>query len=83
MEELKKFRIGNIKVTDVVLLDVWEGLRKIKFTPIEVDFNSWEKTYVYTGYCDLFEEIIEGSVIPNYTPVFIKEGGDVEFVEFQ
>jgi len=80
-------KIGKIGINGrnkEFLFKSWNNIKKINFIPINIVFDNWTKIYEYTGYCELFDDIEEGGVIPKYLPCFKKDRiGRIRFVNLE
>lgn len=69
-------KIGSIKITksliDENFINQLKPLFEV-FYPVFIDHNSIYGIVVYTGYCELFEDIKDGLIVPAYS-VCIEKG---------
>lgn len=70
-------KIGKIAVSDSVMHDdssfVLLAMAEFGFCPVSLSVEHQYRQYVFTGYCDTFEELGLGSAIPSYRLEVTKE----------
>jgi len=66
---------GYIKITDVLIKQLWSDIYVIfkHFRPTHIELRHWENDiWYFYGESELFDELKEGEVVPQYECCFTK-----------
>jgi hypothetical protein len=68
-------RKGYIKCSDILIKEMWQDVYVFfkDFRPTHIEFRHWENdVWYFYGVSELFDELTEGEVLPQYDVTFTR-----------